>query len=636
MPKMKKKFDKKYWILANVFILPIALYIAGILAQVFLGYGNFDITTETQVHKIVFDVGSIVKIAATNFDAYITGFVLSVIALEVLAFYIKLSARQNGVEDEDRNFTYSEQDTYGTSRWMSDKETKDFFHTYDSVAETDEIVIGTDLVTNKVLAFPYKPKEKNINRHKTVIGGSGSGKTASIIRGDVLQLIKKGESMVLTDPSGELFEEMAPYLRKNGYNVKAFNLVNMKHSNSWNCLKEIAGEDTNAQIFADVIVKNTGGDDFWAKCSCMLLKALCLYVQISPAYREEDKTLGEVYKLITSRSAAELDQIFDSMVFNEETAVAKMAYNVYKGASENVRGNVLIDLGSRLQTLQSQTVRDITSHDDIKLAELGAKKSAYFIITSDQHSAFDFLAVLFYAMLFIKLVEFAHRNNNKLPVPVNFLIDEFANIGAIPDFEKKIATVRKYQINITIVIQNIAQIQNRYPNGKWEEIIGCCSTTVFLGCTDNTTAKYVSDNTGTATVKVESENYSKRADSMLKPLDYKQSSGLGKRAIMNPDEVKSMDGDEGIVFIQGKKPKKFKKIWYWTRPEYKELVRESVDDYVPDWKREQEKAESARNKPEQNKTVQEEYEAIKEKQRRENPLRYAEPPLRNGKPNGFK
>lgn len=580
--KKREKEKRRFWIIANCFIIPIGIYLGGVLGQLFYGYGKLDISTGTSKEQFMFSFSGILSFYKEHFLAAFCGLVIALIGLNLFAYYIKLSAKRDGTDDESRNFSYSDKDTYGTSRWMNDEEKKRVLNSYNSIEETDELIMGRDTKTGQVLTMPNDSK---LNKHKTIIGGSGSGKTAAVVRNDIFQNVRRGVSMVLTDPSGELFESMGPYLRKRGYNVKVFNLVNIAHSDSWNCLEEIGGDDINAQIFADVIIKNTDGDkngDFWSKCAMNLLKALCLYVERNPAI---PTNIGEVYKLLTNRTSVELDQLFDALPMNEETQAAKMAYNVYKNASDNVKGGVLIDLGSRLQVFQGALIRKITSYSEINLTELGNRKSAYFVITSDQHSAFDFLAVLFYSMLFIKLVDFAQKNGGKLPVPVNFLLDEFPNIGAIPDFEKKISTVRKYQIDITVIIQNIAQIQNRYPKGLWEEIIGNCDVTVFLGCTDMTTAKYISENTGVATVVVDSQNHSKNMTSMLRSLDYKESSGLGKRAIMNADEIKQMRPDEAILFIHGEKPLKVKKIYYWEHPEYEKLTKESIGEYMPEWKK---------------------------------------------------
>ena len=641
-----KKISRKFWVISNIFIIPLSFYFGGILAQMIRGYGRLEVETGGQARKFIFSIPGLARFYLHNPIVSVISFFAFILGFNIFAFYLKLSSKRNGIEDEDRNFSYSEKDTYGTSRWMNQEETESNFTLLDEIDHTDNMLVGQDCVTGKYLTLADDAPLNNL--HRTIIGGSGSGKSAAVIQNDIFQFAKKGESMVLTDPSGELFSRNAPWLRKQGYNVKVFNLVNLAHSDSWNCLGELeeGNVEVNAQIFADVIIKNTDGKeggDFWSKCAMNLLKAVCLYVVCSPIIPHN---LGEAYKILTSRSMVEMDQLFDALPYNEETEVAHMAYKAYKNASDTVRGNVLIDLGSRLQVFQAPVVRKITSYDEINLKELGEKKSAYFVITSDQHSAFDFLAVLFYTMLFIKLVERAQQEisldpkyNMKLPVHVNFLLDEFANIGAIPDFTKKISTVRKYGMNISVVIQSLAQLQNRYPKGQWEEILSnCCIVEYLAGGTDQTTSKYISEQTGTATVVVESQNHDKNMTSMLQSINYKESQGLGKRAIMNPDEVMQMDKQEALIFLQGQKPKRVKKIWYYKRPEYNELQIENTSQYNPEWRKHEleEKENNIKLQKEAEKagSLQEEYENEKKNVR---PLRdlATSRAKQNGKPVGF-
>ncbi len=643
MPKMiskeRKRGNRLYWILANTLTLPLSLYFAGLIGQILSG--GLMYSPDSNANILTLKPLGILEFAKNDIKYYLLGFIISVLAINIFAFYIKLRGKRDGEDDDDRNFTYSDKDTYGTSRWMNNEEKNKCFDFYSSPKQFTSQILGVDKKSKELFTFKEGSK---LNRHKCVIGGSGAGKTAGCVKNDIFQNIQDGISMVLTDPSGELFEEYASYLRGNGYEVKVFNLVNIAHSDSWNCLAEIQSSDaidTNAQIFADTIIKNTGGDkndDFWSKCALNLLKALCLYVIVNPII---PTNMGEVYKLLTTRNAVELDQLFDAMPMNEETQAAKMAYNVFRNASDNIKGGVLIDLGSRLQIFQSAIVRKITEYSEINFRSLPDKKAAFFVITSDQHSAFDFLAVLFYSMMFIRLVEMAHEyQGNTLPKHVNFILDEFANIGAIPDFVKKISTVRKYKMDITVIIQNIAQLQNRYPRGQWEEIIGNCHTQVFLGCDDGTTASYISEKTGTATILVESEKYKKTFANPLRENAIGESSGLGKRAIMNPDEVLQMPYEEEIVFIHGQRPYKALKYFYYNHPEYEKLTREKMYDYTPSWKAKEE-ADTFNNRKdiEKSGSSQEKYEQEKAKK----PLRELaekrseeQKNKKNGKLPGFK
>ena len=250
-----------------------------------------------------------------------------------------------------------------------------------------------------------------------------------------------------------------------------------------------------------------------------------------------------------------------------------------------------------LEVFQDEVVRDITSHREIDLELPANQKCAYFCVTSDQYKAFDFLAVLFYTMLFIRLVEVADKEPNKrAKVPVNFILDEFPNIGRIPDFCKKISTIRSRGLNVTVIFQNIAQLQNRYPYGQWEEILGNCDTKIFLGCTDETTAKYISNQTGIATIEVQTE--SNRFDRTKPILDmetsYGENSSTGKRALLNPDEVLQLPNTNSLIFLRGQHPLKLEKCDYTRLPDSKKLIPTKIGNHTPIWKAKKEQEEEER------------------------------------------
>ncbi|ERM90830.1 hypothetical protein O163_13745 [Caldanaerobacter subterraneus subsp. yonseiensis KB-1] len=268
--------------------------------------------------------------------------------------------------------------------------------------------------------------------------------------------------MVITDPKGEIFRDMAEFLKNRGYTVKIFNLVSMKHSDRWNPIETIQ-DDIDAQLFVEVIITNTkvtaakSGDPFWDRAEQNLLKALALYVAME--YPEHERNLASVYSLLASAEPKAVETIFKGL---PNSHPAKMPYNIYAQANENVRTGVIIGLGTRLQVFQNKLVQKITETSDIDLELPGKEKCAYFCISSDTDSTFDFLAGLFFSFLFIKLTRYADMNGGTLNPNVYFLLDEFPNIGAIPDFTKKISTMRSRGIHSTVVFQNISQLKNRY------------------------------------------------------------------------------------------------------------------------------------------------------------------------------
>ncbi len=497
----------------------------------------------------------------------------------IVLVIMKMGSGERTDVDKERNFEYSNKGTYGTSGFMTEKEMHEIFDV-DSVKNNTGILLG--LYKNKPI---FLPKESYMNKNIAVFGASGSMKSRAYVRNYIFQATRRGESLVITDPKSEMYEDMAVYLENQGYEVKVFNLVSPQNSDSWNCIADINGDDLMAQTFTDVVIKNTTvgmGDEFWDSASVNLLKALVLYVSVE--FEGEDCNFGEAYKLISIRSAAELDALFSVLDYKHP---AFAPYNIFKQASDNVRSGIIIGLGARLQVFQNEMIRNITKYNEINLVEAGKKKCAYFCITSDQDSTFDFLASLFFSFLFIRLVRFAdnYGENGKLPVPVNFVLDEFPNIGAIPDFKKKISTTRSRAINISVIFQNLAQLQNRYPDGAWQEILGNCDTQLFLGCTDDVTAKLVADRTGEVTVSVASKT--KKLNSWrisdYTP-EYREARSIGKRKLLTPDEILRLPVNEALVIMRGQKVLKVTKYDYTNHPHSKLIIKKKAATHIPKWR----------------------------------------------------
>ena len=502
-------------------------------------------------------------------------------ALAILVFMImKMGAGERTDVDRERNFEYSNKGTYGTSGFMTEDEMHNIFDV-DTVKDNTGILLGQ--YKNKAI---FLPKDSFMNKNIAVFGASGSMKSRAYVRNYIFQATRRGESFVITDPKSEMYEDMAVYLENQGYEVKVLNLVSPQNSDSWNCIADINGDDLMAQTFTDVVIKNTTvgmGDEFWDSASVNLLKALVLYVSVE--FEGEDCNFGEAYKLISLRSASELDAMFSILDY---THPAYAPYNIFKQASDNVRSGIIIGLGARLQVFQNEMIRNITTYNEIDLVEAGKKKCAYFCITSDQDSTFDFLASLFFSFLFIRLVRYAdnYGEGGKLPVPVNFVLDEFPNIGAIPDFKKKISTTRSRAINISVIFQNLAQLQNRYPDGAWQEILGNCDTQLFLGCTDDTTAKLVSDRTGEVTVAVASKtkNLNTWRVSDYTP-EYREARSIGKRKLLTPDEILRLPVKEALVIMRGQKVLKVTKFDYTNHPHSKLIVKKKAATHIPNWRK---------------------------------------------------
>ena len=480
------------------------------------------------------------------------------------------------IQDQERNLSYSNKGTYGTSGFMTESEMQKVLE-LSAPGKTDGTILGK--LNGKAVCLPLKSR---MNRNIAVFGASGTMKSRAFARNMIFQTVKRGESLVVTDPKSELYEDMAKYLEDNGYLVKVFNLVSPEHSDSWNFLAETEGEEIMAQTLVDVIIKNTGslkGDSFWDNSESNLLKALVLYVMLE--YPEENRNMGEVYKLLTDSSEAGLNKLFGILPISHP---AKAPYNIFKQAAESVRGGIIIGLGSRLQVFQNRLICEMTGSDDIDLELPGHQKCAYFCITSDQDSTFDFLSSLFFSFLFIKLVRYAdkHCAGGKLTVPVTFVCDEFPNIGTIPDFCKKISTVRSRGLNISIIFQNLAQLQNRYPQNQWQEILGNCDTQLFLGCTDELTATFISNRTGDVTIGVSSKakQLGTWRISDYTP-EYRQTNSIGKRKLLTPDEVLRLPLDKALIILRGQKVLKVDKFDYTLHPDSKKLKPCKAVEHIP-------------------------------------------------------
>ena len=525
-----------------------------------------------------------------------------VLGIAVLCvFGLRIGWGQNGVTDSDRNLTVSNSGSYATASFMSPKEASACFEVT-SAKRTSQDILGM-LPDGQVLTLP---KDTRLNANLAVCGSSGTGKSRAISRNLVLQAVKRGESVILTDPKSELYESMGEYLRENGYIVKVFNLVEMDHSDSWNCLGEVGSSELMAQTFADIVLQNTSGDSkdaFWYNSELNLLTALVLYVALEMP--PEKRNIATVYDLLYTQTEKGLSDMMASISHehaNQYTgellppSPASAPYAIFRQSSETVRTSVIIGLGSKLAVLQAQQVRNITSYNEIDLELPGKQKCAYFCIVSDQDSTYDFLSSLFFSFLFIRLIRYAdaYCEGGMLHPKVKFILDEFPNCCLIPDFTKKCSTIRSRGCSVAVFFQNVGQMRNRYPDDQWQEILGACDSTVFLGCTDMLTAEYFSDRIGTASVEVEG---TMRELNTMHITDYtprfRKTNSLGRRPLLTPDEVLRLPPDQVLIFIRGQKVMRAKRFDYSLHPDYKKLKSRKAILHEPDWKSSQASSVSA-------------------------------------------
>ena len=419
--------------------------------------------------------------------------------------YVRFHDKFSSKDYDERGFTRSKYGTYGTASWMKDKELKEILE-IKPPSQADGIILG-----EKNGSVVCLPKDTRLNRHIAVFGASGTRKSRGVIRPALFTILKRGESAVITDPKAELYNDTAELFRKNGYEVKVFNLVDPRHGDSWNCMSDLNGDTLLAQVLTNVIISNTSegkGDHFWDNGEANLLKALVLYIDLDRSRSPETKNLAAAYQLLTQNSERQLTALFEKLPLDHP---ARAPFNLFSQASDTVRSGIVLGLGTRLQVLQNEAVRDIISRSDIDLTAPGKRKCAYFVILSDQDATMAFLSSLFFSFLFIKLVRYADSTPElRCKVPVNLIFDEFNNVGKLgsaadgSDFARTLSVIRSRAIYVMLAVQSLGQLQNRYPNNLWAEIVGNLDVQLMLGCTDEVSAEYFSARSGDMSVEINS------------------------------------------------------------------------------------------------------------------------------------
>ena len=511
------------------------------------------------------------------------GMAILLAAIGGIFLYVKFHDKFTGTNYDERGFVVSKTGTYGTASWMKEKELKEVLE-----LSTADKATGMILGERKG-QLVCLPENTRLNRHCAIFGASGTMKSRAVIRNSLFSIIRRGESAIISDPKSEMYNDMSELFRKNGYEVKVFNLVDPEHSDSWNCMAGLGSDTMMAQALANVIIGNTSegkGDKFWDNGELNLLKALILLVSTSKARTDAQKNLSEVYWTLINHKENEIKAMFERL---DHGHPAKAPFNLFAQSSDTVRSGIILGLGTRLQVLQNKAVTRIISGNDIDLTAPGKRKCAYFIILSDQEASMQFLSSMFFSFLFIKLTRFADNSpGGHCPVPVNLVLDEFNNIGRIggapdgSDFARSLSVIRSRDIRVMIAVQSLGQLQNRYPNNLWAEIIGNCDIQLMLGCTDDVTAAYFSARSGDMSIQVESTMTTKQTVAVAQVIpQYRETQGHGRRKLLTPDEVLRLPNREMLVVIRGQNILKLNKFDFTHHPMSKELVPVSILNYSP-------------------------------------------------------
>ena len=419
----------------------------------------------------------------------------------------------------------------------------------------------------------YLPVDKRGNVNVLVVGGSGSGKSASYSIPNAYQMLG---SYVFTDPKGELYDRTAGFLKQNGYKIKVLNLVHPQYSDGYNPLMHVSSE-IDVDVIAHTIVKgqksaDSTSDPFWDDSAETLLKALIYYLLATRP--EEEQNLASCAELVRAASSnGGNNMLTDLMSQLPYDHPARMNYKSIEIAPEKTYSSILSTLQSKLGKFDSKEIAELTSTDTINFEEIGQEKTAVYVISPDTHTTYNFLLTIFFSQMIQQLYDVADLNadnDNKLDIPTYFILDEFANIGQIPDFDQKISTSRSRNISFSVILQNLDQLEAIYDKA-YETIIGNCDTHVFLGSNSQKTVEYFSKALGEKTISHYSTSVSR--DKQHHRQGYNNSDQIMARALMTPDELRRMDNDLCIIFEKGLRPIKANKFYYFKKPMAKELAK---------------------------------------------------------------
>lgn len=420
--------------------------------------------------------------------------------------------------------------------------------------------LGTDL------------RKVRINKNILVFGGSGTGKSACFVKPNILQ---KLGSYVITDPKGELYRETSNYLKANGYKVKVLNLVDPDYSDRYNPLAHIK-DHADVDIIAHTIVMGGEGegkaaDPFWDNTAKMLLKA-CIYYVIS-VLPPEQQNLSSCLNIV--RSGGSDETVFDKLFVDElkPEHPGRKEYEGIRVGADKTKQSIAISLVSKLTHFDTPNMMKITTTNDIDFENLGKELTAIYVISPDSHSTYNYILTIFYGQLLQRLYALADRNGGRLDQQVYLLLDEFANIGKIPDFNQKLSTSRSRGISMSIIVQSLDQLVDLYKD-LHENIIANCDTQLFLGSQSIKTCEYFSKSLGQKTIKFTSRSVSKDKSEWNKQgvsiSDQRQA-----RDLMTIDELKRLDFDDEIIIIRGLKPIKTKKAWYYKYHPQKDIAKQT-------------------------------------------------------------
>lgn len=443
---------------------------------------------------------------------------------------------------------YRKKEEYGSAKWGNTKQVNKKY--------ADPKYFENKLLSQNVrIGLDGKKHRRNLNT--IVIGGSGAGKTRFYGKPNIMQC---NTSFVTLDPKGEILRDTGYLLEKEGYVIKVMDLINMNKSHCYNPFEYIHDDKDVLKLITNLIRNTTPkgsqtNDPFWEKSETALLEGLCLFLLHEAPKEEQNFTM--MMEMIAAADVREddeyyispLDRLFNDLQREKPNSLAVKQYNIYKQAAGKTAKSILISVGVRLAAFNLESIASITSTDELELEKVGERKTAIFAVIPDNDSTFNFLVGMLYTQLFQTLYYQADIvHGGELPVPVHFLMDEFANVALPDEFDKLLSTMRSRQIFVSIIIQNLAQIKALYKDA-WESIVGNCDELYYLGGNEQSTHKFISEYLGKETL--DTNTYGKSSG---KSGSYSTNYQQVGRELLTADEVRLLDNDYALLFIRGERP----------------------------------------------------------------------------------
>lgn len=469
---------------------------------------------------------------------------------------------------------YRRNEEYGSAKWANNK-------------AVNKKYAEKDYYSNKILSQNVRigldGRRHRRNLNTLVIGGSGAGKTRFFGKPNLMQC---NTSFVVLDPKGEQLRDVGNLLEKEGYVIKVVDLINMNRSHCYNPFRYIKDDKDVLKLITNLIRNTTPkgsqiNDPFWEKSETALLEALCLYLLHEAPEEEQNFTM--VMEMIAAAEVKEddeeyqspLDELFERLEIRNPNSLALKQYKIYKQAAGKTAKSILISVGVRLSAFNLESIASLTATDELELDLVGERKTAIFAVIPDNDSTFNFLIGMLYTQLFQMLYYQADIvHGGALPVPVHFLMDEFANVALPDEFDKLLSTMRSRLIFVSIIIQNLAQIKGLYKD-SWESIVGNCDTLYYLGGNEQSTHKFMSEYLGKETL--DTNTYGKSSG---RSGNYSTNYQQAGRELLTPDEVRLLDNDYGLLFIRGERPVFDKKYDILKHPRINETTDGNANPYL--------------------------------------------------------